>query len=105
MSVAITTETPNLGPISPNWTITQLLDWLAEDRRQHDESLRAPLVAIDAAMTGTEWRRAPSTVAVTRSIAATIRATPHLLAATIGELLSPPDTRATDAAPALAQVA
>ncbi|WP_226531061.1 hypothetical protein [Microbacterium paraoxydans] len=59
-----------LGPISPDWTIDDLVVWLADDARQHDPALRPPLAAIETALSGESWTRAPATVALIRSLAA-----------------------------------
>lgn len=73
MTLLMTTPSIDLGPISPDWTIAELLDWLADDTRVHDESLRAPLTVIEAALTGRPWAGQPSTVALIRSLAAAVR--------------------------------
>lgn len=64
------------GPINPDWTIAQLLEWLSDDVRQHDVMLQHPLARIEALMTGARWARTPSTVALIRSIAAAVRDEP-----------------------------
>lgn len=88
MDTASTDFPHDLGPISPDWTISELLDWLSDDARQHDETLRDPLQAIDAAMTGVVWRRSPSTVALIRSIAATLRRHPASAGLRIAQLVA-----------------
>lgn len=72
--------------MNPDWTIADLLQWASDDRHQHDASLRDPLVLIESALTGSSWARQPSTVALTRSIAAAVRATPSLGLLSIGSL-------------------
>ena len=75
----VTTRTGMLlDPINPEWTIAQLLDWLGDDSRQHDEALRHPLAVIEAALTGAPWSATPSTVALIRSISDAARTTPSL---------------------------
>lgn len=74
-----TTSSGDLGPIRGDWTIGELLVWLADDIRTHDPSLRDHLALIEAAVTGTPWPTAssavaPSTVAVIRSLALAARA-------------------------------
>ena len=73
-------------PITSDWTIRQLLDWLADDDRPHDPALRDRLALIESAATGSGWTREPSTIALIRSLAGAARATPALLATTIREL-------------------
>ncbi|PRA78976.1 hypothetical protein [Microbacterium sp. MYb66] len=70
MDKPLTTHAQILGPISPDWTITELIAWLSEDSRQHDPALQQPLALIEAALTGEQWPRPPSTVALIRSLAA-----------------------------------
>ncbi len=59
----------DLGPIDRDWTMGELLDWLGDDARTHDPTLRQPLALIEAVVTGTPWQTTPSTVALTRSLA------------------------------------
>lgn len=80
MDTSSATDQPTLGPIDPDWTISELLQWLSDDIRQHDAALHQPLTRIEALITGTRWRGAPSTVALIRSLAAAARsdaALPH----------------------------
>ncbi|TCJ22380.1 hypothetical protein E0W80_14100 [Microbacterium sp. PI-1] len=74
------------GPINPDWTITQLLEWLRDDARQHDVALQHPLARIEALTTGARWARTPSTVALIRSIAAAVHDDPTRGSLRIGEL-------------------
>lgn len=69
----MTTSTIDLEPISPDWTIAELVDWLADDSRQHDVALRRPLSLIESAVTGSTWAHEPSTVALIRSLASVVR--------------------------------
>ncbi|MDF2509591.1 MAG: hypothetical protein K0Q52_3450 [Microbacterium sp.] len=68
MSTLKTTSATDLGPIRLDWTIGQLVDWLSDDSRTHDPVLQHPLAAIEAALTGEDWSRTPSTVALIRSL-------------------------------------
>jgi len=72
--------------MDPDWTIGRLLDWLADDAHQHDEALRHPLAEIEAAITGSRWSGAPSTVALTRSLCEAVRAEPGLAAVPLARL-------------------
>ncbi|KJL26944.1 hypothetical protein RN51_00084 [Microbacterium oxydans] len=78
MDTLAATRTPDAGPISPDWTTGQLLDWLSEDARQHDATLREPLARIEALLTDAHWAHTPSTVALIRSIAGAVRDEPAL---------------------------
>ncbi len=73
MNTPLTTLDQDLGPIDPNWTITELVAWLSEDSRQHDPALQRPLALIDAALTGEPWARTPSTIVLIRSLAVAAR--------------------------------
>lgn len=73
MDKPFATLAPNLGPINPDWTITELVEWLSDDSRQHDPALQHPLALIEAALTGEAWSRTPSTVALIRSLTAAAR--------------------------------
>ncbi|WP_210274200.1 hypothetical protein [Microbacterium sp. Se63.02b] len=65
----MTTHDVELGPIDLDWTIIELLEWLSrDDARQHDVSLQHPLARIEAALTGENWSRTPSTVALIRAL-------------------------------------
>ena len=68
MDKPFATLAADLGPIDPNWTIAELVEWLADDSRQHDPALQHPLALIEGALTGEEWVRPPSTVALIRSL-------------------------------------
>lgn len=73
MSIRIATEPSVLGPIDPDWTIIELVEWLADDCRQHDAAMQHPLALIERALTRASWRRPPSTVALIRSLTAVAR--------------------------------
>jgi hypothetical protein len=88
MDEKMTTLMQDLGPISPDWTIAELITWLSDDdARPHDPALRHPLSLIEAALTGAPWSRTPSTVALVRSL--TLAAPGHA-ASVIAEVLLPP---------------
>ena len=86
MDTLSATRTPDAGPISPDWTTGQLLDWLSDDAREHDATLRGPLARIEALLTGAHWARTPSTVALIRSIAGAVRDQPELRSIRIRDL-------------------
>ena len=73
MKTPLTTLDQDLGPIDPDWTIAELIEWLSEDSRQHDPALQHPLARIEAALTGEAWTHPPSTVALIRSLASAAR--------------------------------
>lgn len=97
MDTPFTTLDTVLAPILPDWTIRDLLEWLSDDARTHDEALRDPLMIIEAALTGSPWTRAPSTVALTRSIASTVQASSRLRNMRLDDLL--PRARGIRSAP------
>ena len=76
-----------LAPIVADWTIRDLLEWLTDDSRIHDVDLRAPLMRIDAALTGTAWQQEPSTIILVRSIASAVHASPRLRNMRLDDLL------------------
>jgi len=90
-----TTQLPDLGPIDPHWTIAELVTWLSDDSRQHDPALQHPLALIETALTGEQWSRPPSTVALIRSLTAAARTRPASSrpAPTIADLLLPSKRR------------
>jgi hypothetical protein len=73
MTQPIAIEHENLDPISPEWTIRELVEWLSEDPRQHDPALHGPLTRIETALTGATWTGEPSMIALIRSLAAAVR--------------------------------
>ncbi|WP_435747796.1 hypothetical protein [Microbacterium sp. PMB16] len=76
-----------LAPILADWTIRDLLEWLSDDTRTHDDALRRPLALIESALTGSLWTREPSTVALIRSIASTVQSSPHVRNMRLDDLL------------------
>lgn len=89
MDLFTATESSVLGPIRPNWTIIELVEWLSDDTRQHDPALRHPLALIEAAVTGAQWSGEPSTIALVRSLAAARRTHGALVIADLSAQLSP----------------
>lgn len=91
-------EWPFSGPISPDWTIDELLQRFSDDalleRARLDERLRLDLARIEAAASAatgaSPWIRVPSAVALVRSLDALQRSAPALRAARLGELCAPP---------------
>lgn len=79
-----------LKPIISDWTIRDLLEWLSDDARTHDDALRHPLRVIDAALTGASWQQEPSTIALVRSIAAAVQTAPRLRNMRLDDLLGHP---------------
>lgn len=92
----MTTRPALLDPIRLDWTIAELVEWLGEDARQHDDALRHPLALIEAELTGSSWTVLPSTVALIRSIVGAVRAAPALGTIRIGSLM--PSTRGEQSA-------
>ncbi|MFJ6532802.1 hypothetical protein [Microbacterium sp. NPDC091662] len=86
MDTSLTTFATDLGPIDPNWTIAELVEWLCDDARQHDPALQRPLAVIEAALTGSAWSRTPSTVALIRSLTLAAR---HRSGSVIADVLPP----------------
>ncbi|WP_347123705.1 hypothetical protein [Microbacterium sp. SY138] len=86
MNTHLASRPSETGPINPDWTIAQLLEWLSDDVRQHDVMLQHPLARIEALMTGVRWAHTPSTVALIRSIAAAVRDEPVRGSIRISEL-------------------
>jgi len=86
MNTHLASRPSETGPINPDWTIAQLLEWLSDDVRQHDVMLQHPLARVEALMTGARWARTPSTVALIRSIAAAVRDEPVRGSIRVGEL-------------------
>lgn len=80
-------EPQDLEPISPEWTIRELVEWLSEDSRQHDPALRRSLMLIETALTGATWKGEPSTVALIRSLAAAVHTQGALR---VGDVISTP---------------
>lgn len=108
---------PISSPIEPEWTISQLLDYLSEDAHldgaglasaglgagRPDADLRSSLMRIEAAASelvgAPAWRGEPSAIALVRSLAALRLRAPALGALWIGELLAPSGLRRSEGAP------
>jgi hypothetical protein len=81
MSTSQATVSPTVGPVGPDWTIQDLVAWIADDdARSHDEALRPLLSAIlaDLAPDLSPALTPRSPVALVRSIASRVRAAPAL---------------------------
>ncbi|WP_374316010.1 hypothetical protein [Microbacterium sp.] len=79
------TFSPAPRPFTPNWTIRELLDWIAaDDARCHDESLIPVLATSD----GTDLTPS-SPVALVRALAARVRRDPDLAQTRVSDLRSP----------------
>ncbi|EYT60887.1 hypothetical protein [Microbacterium sp. UCD-TDU] len=102
MNTHFVSSPSELGPINRDWTITQLLEWLSDDVRQHDVTLQHPLARIEALLTGARWARTPSTVALIRSIAAAVRDQPARGTTRISELSPQQAPRMPERIPQLA---
>ncbi|MFK4807682.1 hypothetical protein ACI3KX_17620 [Microbacterium sp. ZW CA_36] len=75
------TASATLGPVAPDWTIQELVAWIADDdARSHDEMLRPLLSAVlaDLAPDAPPSLTPRSPVALVRAVAARLRATPEL---------------------------
>ncbi|GAB3596161.1 hypothetical protein [Microbacterium tumbae] len=102
MTDIFTTRSEILGPISSDWTLEELLDWIAaDDALLSDPLLRRPLRAVEEALTGTRWTveldaslhgtravREPAIVSLVRSIALRTNRRPALRARTVAEVLT-----------------
>lgn len=97
----MTILTTDNRPLATDWTIGQVLAWIAEDdTRCHDESLRSLLQTVDAALDPAKVAKVegPATVALVRSIASHTRTRPALRDLRLDELdahaLASPPARA-----------
>ncbi|MDQ1131141.1 hypothetical protein [Microbacterium sp. SORGH_AS_0888] len=81
-----------LDPLTPNWTIADLLDWIAaDDVRCHDTKLTVVLEAVDRALGAPAAAVAPSSpVALVRAIATRAAGDPTLGARRLGDLVAVP---------------
>lgn len=76
-------------PITAEWTLSELLEWIgADDSRCHDERLRGLLDAIDP---GAPVAPSGAVVVRVRSLAARVVADPALGAMRVGDALGLPD--------------
>ncbi|MBO9627156.1 MAG: hypothetical protein J7484_12375 [Microbacterium sp.] len=74
-------------PLDPEWTVDDLLAFLSDDAVTHDPALRHPLSRLEQALTGANWTRTPSTVALIRSIAESVGRAPGLRSSRLGHLV------------------
>lgn len=84
---------PEYGPFSENWTISDVVDWIAgEDERCHDERCTAVLAGLDRALSfePPASARTPSTVVLVRGLVVRLAETPSLGAARLGDVLGAP---------------
>ncbi|MGN6218966.1 MAG: hypothetical protein ACTHNQ_05640 [Microbacterium sp.] len=66
-----------VSPVAPDWTIRELMAWIAaDDTRCHDETLRPVLTAVAESARPGSLLRPTSTVALVRAVAARLRAEP-----------------------------
>ena len=75
------TVSATLGPVAPDWTIHELIAWIAEDdARSLDETLRPVLSAVlaDLAPDASSALTPRSPAALVRAVAFHLRATPAL---------------------------
>ncbi|MGW8482942.1 hypothetical protein ACWGJP_07365 [Microbacterium sp. NPDC055903] len=101
MTATLTTNATVLDPFPTDWTVEDLLHWIAaDDARLSDPALRGPLRAVEEALTGTRWTteldadlkgarltREPSIVSLVRSIALHTRRCPAARAMSLAEAL------------------
>lgn len=83
------TVSATLGPVAPDWTIHELIAWIAEDdTRSLDETLRPLLAAVLAALApDAPPALAPrSPVALVRAVTSQLRATPALRERTLADV-------------------
>ncbi|MDQ7879291.1 hypothetical protein Q9R08_14975 [Microbacterium sp. QXD-8] len=77
-----------LGPVAPDWTIQELVAWIADDdARSHDETLRPLLSAVLAGLApdASPALTPRSPVALVRAVASHLRAAPALRDVTLGD--------------------
>jgi hypothetical protein len=75
------TVSATVGPVAPDWTIHELVAWIAaDDTRSHDEALRPLLTTVlaDVAPDASPALTPRSTVALVRGITSRLRAAPAL---------------------------
>ena len=80
------------SPMYPDWTISELLERLADDENWYDEEYETLALIEAAASTAAgapPWTGAPGAVALVRSLDALCRALPALGSVRLGELLVP----------------
>ncbi|WP_109208964.1 MULTISPECIES: hypothetical protein [Microbacterium] len=88
-------------PVAPDWTIGELLAWIAADEaRSHDEALRPALSALAA---GLDSDAAPgltprSPIALVRAVGARVRSAPLMRDRTLGSVTAVAGTLAATGA-------
>jgi hypothetical protein len=99
------TTSLQFGPVAPDWTIAEFVEWIAaDDARCHDDSLLSVLTAIDRALERDAVQRTPaprtapltaplaasSPVPLVRALAVRLRREPALRQTRVRDLISPP---------------
>lgn len=88
MSMEIVELPQFMSPIYPDWTVVDLLDWIAaDDGRCHDDRLDDLLDAIDGAL-GAVPARVGSTVVLVRYLALRVAAVPALGEQSLGDIVT-----------------
>ncbi|WP_314457246.1 hypothetical protein [uncultured Microbacterium sp.] len=91
MNQLVAYETLVLGPVSPDWTIAEMLAWIgADDARCHDERLVGILDAVCRAL---DPGAAPATgrvVGLVRAVAMQVAAQPGSGERVVGEVVGAP---------------
>lgn len=81
-------ESAFVSPLSPDWTIARVLEWIAaSDDRCHDERLLGILDAVDQALHSGSGLASTRVVAYVRALAARVSAEPSVGERVLGELL------------------
>lgn len=77
-----------VSPLTPDWTIARLLDWIAaSDDRCHDERLLGILDAVDRALHPFSALAATRVVVYVRALAARVSADPSVGERVLGEVI------------------
>ncbi|MDF2916756.1 hypothetical protein [Microbacterium sp. NPDC086615] len=81
-------ESAFVSPLTPDWTIADVLEWIAaSDDRCHDERLLGILDAVDRALHPSSARAATRVVVHVRALAARVAADPSVGERVLGELV------------------
>jgi hypothetical protein len=89
MFLSDATASATIGPVAADWTIHDLVAWIADDdARSHDEALRPLLMSVlaDLAPDASPAVTPRSPVALVRLIASRLRAAPALREVTLREV-------------------
>jgi hypothetical protein len=89
MFLSDATASATIGPVAADWTIHDLVAWIADDdARSHDEALRPLLMSVlaDLAPDASPALTPRSPVALVRLIASRLRAAPALREVTLREV-------------------